>query len=199
MTDFIYSRVSTLGQSTDPQLLPLVQRFPEARVVSEVVSGIKARPLLNALVRELKKNDRLIVYSLDRLGRRALDLLQLMDTLDQKGVVFLSIREGVDYSTISGRLVTQVLASVAEMERNLISERTKAGLAAATKKGRTGGRPAIISNDIKKTATNLVLEHGVSIRKAAKKTGMSAWYLSKLVRDSKAKALSQCRGVLDRI
>ena len=70
MTDFIYSRVSTLGQSTDPQLLPLVQRFPEARVVSEVVSGIKARPLLNALVRELKKNDRLIVYSLDRLGRR---------------------------------------------------------------------------------------------------------------------------------
>ena len=185
MTDFIYSRVSTAGQSTDPQLLLLTQRFPEARVVSEVVSGTKQRPLLNALVKELKKGDRLIVYSLDRLGRRALDLLQLLETIEKKGVVFVSLREGVDYSTISGKLVTQVLASVAEMERNLISERTKAGLAVARKNGKVGGRPALISSEKKKNAVELVLRHNFSIRKSAKKSGISAWYVSKLVRDQK--------------
>lgn len=183
MTDYIYSRISTEGQNADSQLSKLTEMFPAAKVVSEVASGAKSRPMLAALVKQLQKNDRLIVYSLDRLGRRTLDLLQLMEELEKRGVVFKSIREGVDYSTIAGRLVTQVLASVAEMERGLISERTKAGLAAAKKKGKLGGRPEVHSKEIKKAAIALVQEQGYSIRKAAKKVGMSAWYLSKLIRD----------------
>ncbi len=183
--DYIYSRVSTDGQTADSQLIKLAEMFPEAKVVSEVASGAKNRPILTALVKQLQKGDRLIVYSLDRLGRRALDLLQLMEDLEKKGVIVKSIREGVDYSTIAGRLVTQVLASVAEMERNLISERTKSGLAAAKKMGRIGGRPEVISKDLKQAAVKLVKEQGLSIRKAAKKVGMSAWYLSRLVRDSR--------------
>ena len=185
MTDYIYSRVSTEGQSTDSQLLKLSELFPNAKVVSEIASGAKNRPLLMTLVKQLQKGDQLIVYSLDRLGRRALDLLQLMEELEKKGVIVKSIREGLDYSTITGRLVTQVLASVAEMERNLISERTKAGLAAARKKGKVGGRPEVISKELKISAVKLVREQGYSIRKAAVKAGMSAWYLSKLVRDEK--------------
>ena len=120
-------------------------------------------------------------------GRRALDLLQLLETIEKKGVVFVSLREVVDYSTISGKLVTQVLASVAEMERNLISERTKAGLAVARKNGKVGGRPVLISPEKKQSAIALVLQHGLSIRKAAKKSGISAWYVSKLVRDQQKK------------
>lgn len=188
MAEYIYSRVSTSDQSTDPQLIQLTGQFPEARVISEVASGVKRRPLLNSLISQLKEGDSLIVYSLDRLGRRAIDLLQLMEHLEEKGVIVKSIKEGIDYSTPVGRLVTQILASVAEMERNMISERTKAGLEAAQRKGNLGGRPEVISRDLKEEAIRLVIEEKVSIRKSAKKHGISAWYLSKLVRDRKAVA-----------
>ena len=148
----------------------------------------KQRPLLHTLVNQLQKDDRLIVSSLDRLGRRAIDLLQLMEMLEQKGVIVKSIREGIDYSTPVGKLVTQILASVAEMERNLISERTKAGLAAAKAKGNLGGRPEVISKELKEEAISLVLDQGISIRKSAKKAGMSAWYLSKLIKNKKSRS-----------
>ena len=153
--DYIYSRVSTDSQSVDPQLAELTKMFPQARVVSEIASGAKARPMLMSLVTKLTKEDRLIVSSLDRLGRQALDLLQLMEYLEAKGVVVKSIREGVDYSTPVGKMVTQIIASVAEMERNLISERTKAGLKAARQKGRVGGRPETLSKDSKAQAIEL--------------------------------------------
>ena len=118
---------------------------------------------------------------LDRLGRRTLDLLELIENLEKKGVVVKSIREGVDYSTPVGKLVTQILASVAEMERNLISERTKSGLAAARAQGKFGGRPETIPSDVKNEAIAAVIG-GLSIRKAARKYEISPGYLSTLVR-----------------
>lgn len=181
MTDYIYSRVSTEEQRTDAQLMRLTRTYPNARVVSEVASGAKKRPLLNALVKQLKRGDRLIVYSLDRLGRRTLDLLELIEGLEEKGVVVKSIREGVDYSTPVGKLVTQILASVAEMERNLISERTKTGLAAARAQGKFGGRPETIPRELKGRAISAV-KGGLSIRKAARIYKISPGYLSVLVR-----------------
>ncbi|MFW7381487.1 MAG: recombinase family protein [Oligoflexus sp.] len=136
---YIYTRVSTDQQTTDCQTIDLAKKYPEAQIVSETCSGAKARPLLQELLTRLQKGDTLIVAALDRLGRRTVEVLNLIEDLDKRGVVLISAREGLDYSTPSGRMVTQMLVSVAEMERSMISERTKAGLAQAKAKGKNVG------------------------------------------------------------
>src|SRR5690606_38297373 len=100
------------------------------------------------------------------------EILSLIEELDRRDVILKSLREGVDYSTISGRLVVQVLASVAELERSLISSRTKAALAAKRKKGIVGGRPRIITDE-QITLLNKLRKEGLTIRAIAKKTGIS--------------------------
>ncbi len=172
MTAYIYCRVSTDLQTTGGQAMELRRRFPDAQIISEVASGAKSRPMLRALVEQLKRGDQLIVAALDRLGRRTSEVLNLVEDLDRRGIVLISIREGVDYSTAVGRLVTQILISVAEMERALISERTKAGLAAAKARGRPGGRPASISADQRGEIRRLAAE-GLSIREVSRRTGVS--------------------------
>src|SRR4051812_25001893 len=113
MAQYIYSRVSTDGQTTDGQVLALTARYPEAQIVSEVASGAKHRPILRALVAQLQAGDTLVVAALDRLGRRTSEVLALIEDLDRRRIVLVSVREGVDYSTAAGRLVTQILVSVA--------------------------------------------------------------------------------------
>lgn len=181
MAVYIYTRVSTDGQTNDPQILCLSKLYPEARVVSEVASGAKKRPMLRALVNQLEKYDTLVVAALDRLGRRTSEVLLLIEELEEKGVILKSVREGVDYSTLSGRLVTQILVSVAEMERNMISERTKAGLEAARKSGQSIGRPPKIPADLKKLAVEMV-QSGSTHKKAAESAGISRQYVSLLVK-----------------
>lgn len=137
---FLYGRVSTDGQTTDNQISALKAKYPDAVVVEETASGAKRRPKLEELLARVQKGDELIVAALDRLGRRTSEVLALIEDLEAKGVILKSEREGVDYSTICGRLVTQILCSVAEMERNIISERTRLGLAARKAKGVKLGR-----------------------------------------------------------
>ena len=185
MADYIYSRVSTDGQSTDAQTQALAARYPRAQIVSEVASGAKARPMLKALVEQLGRGDVLIVAALDRLGRRTSEVLTLIEDLDRRGVVLVSVREGVDYSTITGRLVTQILVSVAEMERGLISERTKAGLEAARAKGRRGGRPRRTDPIAWEEAARL-RAGGSSLRETAARVGISRSYLAAGLRVWKA-------------
>lgn len=180
MSQYIYSRVSTDNQTADPQILALTSKYPQAHVVSEIASGARNRPLLKALIAELKSGDQLIIYALDRLGRRTIEVLQLLETLEQKGVILISLREGVDYSTITGRLVTQILVSLAEMERGLIGERTRAGLASARAKGRIGGRPRKI--DQQRISEALRLLKTQSSREVAEQCGISYGYLNKLRR-----------------
>lgn len=142
MADFIYARVSTnRTQSTEGQENQLQQRFPNARVITEIASGIKDRPMLIQLISELVAGDRLIVSALDRLGRRATEILLLIERLNKRGITLYSAREDIDYSTTSGRFVTQILVLVAEMERSMISERTKVGLENARNKGKRIGAP----------------------------------------------------------
>ena len=124
--------------------------FPNAKVVAETASGAKQRPLLRALLADLKGGDELIIAALDRLGRRALDVLQILEDLHERSILVRSLREGVDYASPTGKLVTQILCSIAELERNVIIERTRAGLTSARAKGRTGGRPRLL--DEKKAA-----------------------------------------------
>src|SRR5690606_5165440 len=136
--------------------------YPAAEVVEETASGGKARPKLTELVDTLKSGDVLVISALDRLGRRTVEILSLIEELDRRGVILKSLREGVDYGTISGRLVVQVLASVAELERSLISSRTKAALAAKRKMGIVGGRPRKIT-DAQIEIVNRLRENGLTI------------------------------------
>jgi DNA invertase Pin-like site-specific DNA recombinase len=128
--------------------------------------------MLKALIEQLQEGDELIVFSLDRLGRRTAEVLTLLEDLDRRGVNFISQREGVDFRTPVGKLVLSILAAVAAMEREMLRERTKAGLAAAKAKGRVGGRPQMIpSEDLDKALA--MVAAGASLRDAAKEFGIS--------------------------
>lgn len=140
MATFIYARVSTEGQTVESQLAPIIARFPGATVIEDVMSGAKDRPVLNSLIARLQPSDTLVVAGLDRLGRKAAKLIALIDDLNSRQINLVSCREGVDFSTPVGKMVAGVLASVAELERELISDRTKAGLIRARAEGKRPGR-----------------------------------------------------------
>lgn len=178
MRTFIYARVSTDKQTTEAQVTTLIQKYPEALIVTEFASGAKRRPALENLLGELEAGDRLVVSSLDRLGRRTVEVLRLIENLVSRQVVLISDREGIDYSTPAGRLVTQIMVSVAEMERSLISERTKRGLAAARAEGRVGGRKRRYPRQDIERGIRLIQHAGYSVRLAAKKAGVSYHRLS---------------------
>jgi DNA invertase Pin-like site-specific DNA recombinase len=178
---YIYSRVSTDKQETQNQLSQLKDLFPGAAVFEEVASGAKARPVLQTLLGILKKGDVLVVAALDRLGRRTSEVLGLIEDLERREVVLKSIREGVDYSTIAGRLVTQILVSVAEMERRLIGERTRLALDAKRRAGVRLGCPAKYSALTVQRVQELRAQ-GRTVRDVANATGMSASRVSQLCR-----------------
>lgn len=189
--DFVYCRVSTSRtQNTNHQETALVDRFPDAQVVTENVSSRRHRPLLAELVEKLEAGDRLIVAALDRLGRKVTEVLELIERLESKDVILISIREGVDYSNPVGRLVTQILLSVAEMERSLVSSRTKMGLEHARRNGVKLGPPKGNKNkrgwrkqhDQEFIDRLLRLSKKLTCREIARELGMSASTVSKLQR-----------------
>ena len=123
------------------------------------------RPGLNACLTELKTGDTLIVWRLDRLGRSMHHLVLLIEDLRQKGISFKSICDGsIDTTTASGELIFNIFSSLAQFERRLIQERTRAGLEAARSRGRNGGRKKIVNTDPKVlTAKKMHKDHGMSI------------------------------------
>lgn len=181
MAQFVYARVSTQSQETDNQVINLRRHYPDATFIEETASGAKARPELERLVQQLQRGDELIISSLDRLGRKTSEILTLIENLERRGVILKSLREGLDYSTISGRLVTQILVSVSELERSLISQRTKAALAAKREKGIVGGRPRIHGDEKIVQAKKLRAE-GKSLAAIAREVGISKTRLQQLLR-----------------
>jgi DNA invertase Pin-like site-specific DNA recombinase len=165
----------------ESQLVLLRSRFPEAKVISETASGAKARPELQKLLKRLKKGDRLIVAALDRLGRKVSEVLLIVEDLDKRKVVLISLREQIDYGTLAGKLVTQILLSVAEMERNLISERTKAGLKAAKARGVKLGSAPIRTPEQEELMLKMRAE-GSTLRDISKATGFSPEGVRKALR-----------------
>ena len=137
-----YARVSTFDQNLNLQLDALKHAGCE-EIFEEKISGAsKERPQLIKLFSRLRKGDSVVVWKLDRLGRSLRDLIDLISKMKDMGVTFVSIQDGIDTSTATGRFTFNIFASLAEFEREIISERTKAGLAAARARGRKGGRPA---------------------------------------------------------
>ena len=134
-----YARVSTLNQNLEAQTRQLVDAGCYDVYADHGKSGATmTRPELEQCLRALQPGNTLVVTKLDRLGRTVRGLVELLDSLHERGIMFRSLGEGIDTTTASGRLMFNIIASVAEMERELIRERTKAGLAVATGKG---GRP----------------------------------------------------------
>ena len=136
-----YARVSTKDQNLSLQLEALKKAGAE-KIFQEKISGAtKERPELNNLIEHLREGDVLMVWKLDRLGRSIKNIIDLVLELNQKKVIIKGLTDGVDTSTPNGRLFLNVMASLAEYERELIRERTYAGLASARARGRVGGRP----------------------------------------------------------
>ena len=174
----LYCRVSTGGQSTDMQADEL-RRMAEARgwqvatLVEEKISGRKLRPARQRLITEAKAGayDAVMVWKLDRWGRSTADLVSSIRDLDESGVTFVSLKDGIDLSTSAGRLVANVLASIAEFEADGIRERVTAGLRHAqrhgTRSGKPIGRPATVAK--REIEIRALTNAGVSIAEIARR------------------------------
>lgn len=157
MPKYGYIRVSTTDQNSDLQYQALVAAGCVRCFEDFGHSGAKTeRPALNELLDTLQAGDTLVVWKLDRLGRSTIHLLQILDKLRDRDIAFQSLTEGVDTTTPAGRMVFSIIAAMAEMERENLRERTKAGLMAAKKRGQRLGRPLAMTEDQVELAQELL-------------------------------------------
>lgn len=167
-----YARVSTQEQNLQMQLDAL-EKAGCIEIFEEKITGSKKdRPALNEMLKMLREGDRVIVYKLDRISRSIKHLIELADLFNKKGVEFVSVMDNIDTSTPTGRFFFHVMAAMAELEREIIVERTKAGLVSARARGRKGGRPTV---DTKKVALAVKMYESkdYSISEIVKATGLS--------------------------
>ena len=149
-----YARVSTLEQ--DATFTDALQAAGCQRFFTETASGkLEHRPVLDAMLDQLRPGDTVAVWQLDRLGRSLRHLIDTVQALEAGGVAFRSLTESIDTSTPGGKLIFHVFGALAEFERDLIRERTMAGLAAARARGRSGGRPTVWTPEKLKVARSM--------------------------------------------
>jgi DNA invertase Pin-like site-specific DNA recombinase len=161
-----YARVSTIDQDLALQL----DALPKAgcdRVFQDKASGAKAdRPGLTAALSFVREGDILTVWKLDRLGRSLPHLIETVNALEARGVSFRSLTEAIDTTTPGGRLIFHIFGALGQFERDLIRERTRAGLDAAAARGRQGGRKPVVTEEKLRRARTLVAQ-GFTVREAA--------------------------------
>ncbi len=168
-----YARVSTEDQSLDLQTDAL-DRVGCARVFTDVASGALAeRPQLTAALDYVRPGDTLVVWRLDRLGRSLGHLVATVLALQEREVGFMSTEESIDTTTATGRLVFHVFAAMAEFERDLVRERTRAGLRAARARGRVGGRKPALSPQKAAVVRRLYVERQHTVAEIAAMVGVS--------------------------
>ena len=178
-----YARVSTTDQSLDLQTDAL-HAAGCARVFTDTVSGAKVdRPGLAAALSTCRAGDTLVVWRLDRLGRSLPHLVETVRDLDARTVGFTSLQENIDTTTSGGSLVFHSFASLAEFERDLIRERTTAGLSAARARGRKGGRPKGVDQKKQKAALALKRDLRHSVHDICEIVGISRNTYHKYTRD----------------
>lgn len=168
-----YARVSTDEQNLDLQRDALTRAGCE-QIHTDKASGARDdRPGLIKALSHLRKGDTFIVWKLDRLGRTMRGLVDLVQDLKSRGVDFRSLQDSIDTSTAGGRFFFHVMAAMAEMERDLIRERTNAGLAAARARGRNGGRPAKLSTRQLEHARRLLKDRNTTVADVAESLGIN--------------------------
>ncbi|MDQ7839259.1 MAG: recombinase family protein [Thermodesulfobacteriota bacterium] len=167
-----YARVSSDEQNLDLQLDTL-RKAGCKKIFKDKLSGAKQdRPGLAEALQHLRTRDTLVIWKLDRLGRSVKGLIELVGKLQEEGVNFHSITDGIDTTTPAGRFFFHVMASLAQMERELLIERTRAGLAAAKSRGRVGGRKRLMTAGKVEAAKKLINE-GMPPRDIAQSLGVS--------------------------
>jgi DNA invertase Pin-like site-specific DNA recombinase len=167
-----YARVSTADQNLNLQLDALKQVGCE-RIFEDTMSGAKAeRPGLAQALSHLRRDDTLVVWKLDRLGRTTRGLINLVESLKERGIGFKSLQDNIDTSTPTGQFFFVVFSAIAELERNMIRERSRAGLEAARARGRKGGRPFALKGDNRVDAMKLI-EAGRDTKYVMEKFGVS--------------------------
>jgi DNA invertase Pin-like site-specific DNA recombinase len=168
-----YARVSTEDQNLDLQRDALEKAGCE-QIFTDRVSGTKARrPGLEQALSHLRSGDTLVVWRLDRLGRSLRHLIDTVTDLQEKGVGFKSLTESIDTTTTGGRLVFNIFSSLAQFESEIIKERTQAGLQAARSRGRTGGRPRVLTEKQVEMLRQLAADKNRSVNEICQTLGIS--------------------------
>ncbi|MHA7145367.1 recombinase family protein [Arthrobacter sp. TmT3-37] len=158
-----YARVSTVEQSADLQHAALTAAGCNRIFTDHGVSGTTAsRPELDKLLDHLRKGDEVVVWKLDRLGRNTRNLLVLIDDLEHRGVHFRSVTEGISTTGPMGRAMLTVMSAFAQLERDQLAERTRAGMAAAAEHGRKAGRREVTSDHAKVKRTRDLKAQGLA-------------------------------------
>jgi DNA invertase Pin-like site-specific DNA recombinase len=168
-----YARVSTVDQNLALQRDALTEAGC-TKIFTEQVSGaVTDRPALHDALEFARSGDTLIVWKLDRLARSMNQLIETIEALRLKGIGFRSLTEALDTTTAQGRLVFHMFGALAEFERSLIRERTQAGLAAARRAGRTGGRPPKLTDDDIEAAKAMLANPDIAVTQIAQRLGIS--------------------------
>jgi DNA invertase Pin-like site-specific DNA recombinase len=169
-----YARVSTPDQSMDLQKKDALEAAGVKEIFEDVGSGVRAkRTGLERLLVYARPGDTVVVWRLDRLGRSLRDLVGLISDLQARGVAFRSLQENIDTTTASGKLFLHVFAALAEFERELVRERTIAGLKAAADRGRKGGRPRLMDETKIQFARALHKEKAIAVKEICRMLGIS--------------------------
>lgn len=180
-----YARISTNDQNLDMQRDALKKAGCEKVFIEQMSGSLDSRPELGRTMEILCKGDTLVVWRLDRLGRSLKHLIELMAELEERGIRFRSLTESIDTATASGKLAFHVFGALAEFERNIIQERTRAGLAAARARGRKGGRPPALSDQQREEAIRLYRGREHSVKEICQMMGISKPTLYSCVKKSR--------------
>lgn len=168
-----YARVSTKDQNLDLQLDALKAVGCE-RIFEDKISGSRTeRDGLSQTMQSLHSGDTLVVWKLDRLGRSLQHLIAVINDLRERGIFFKSLKENLDTSSSTGKLIFHIFGALAEFERDIIQERTMAGLHAARSRGRIGGRPKVMNAKKLKLAKTLMADNSRSVREICEILGVS--------------------------
>ncbi|MCU7940438.1 MAG: recombinase family protein [gamma proteobacterium symbiont of Bathyaustriella thionipta] len=174
-----YARVSTDDQNTQLQIDALKQAGCERIFTDHITGKHKERPELTRLMDSIREGDIIVVWRLDRLGRSLKDLIELLEYFREHKSKFISLTENIDTTSAMGELIFHVIGAMAQFERALISERTKAGLKAARARGRKGGRREKLKHSDKKKAQAMLLDPSVTKTEVAEHFRVSRPTLNK--------------------
>jgi DNA invertase Pin-like site-specific DNA recombinase len=168
-----YARVSTLDQNLALQQDALREAGCKKIFVEQMSGAVTDRPALREALEDARRGDTLIVWKLDRLARSMKQLIETIETLRSRGIGFRSVTEAIDTTTAQGVLVFHMFSALAEFERALIRERTRAGLDAAKRAGRRGGRPPKLTEDDLSVARTLLANPDMTVADIAGRLGVS--------------------------
>lgn len=189
-----YARVSTQDQNPALQLDALKALGCEKVFVEKASGAQRDRPEMKAALDYMRTGDTLVVWKLDRLARSMKQLIETVEMLEGQGIGFRSLTEAIDTTTAGGKLVFHIFGALAEFERTIIRERTRAGLDAAKARGRRGGRPPKLTDKDLTVARAMLAEASITVEDVAKRLGVSPATLYRHLPAARAQATTNGKG-----